>query len=30
MSIIAQCCSLYNESALFSKFIIVEESSYRH
>ena len=29
MSVVAQCCSLYNEPALFPEFIVVEESSYR-
>ena len=29
MSVIAQCCSLCNEPASFSEFIVVGESSYR-
>ena len=29
MSVIAQHCSLCNESALFSEFVVVEGPSYR-
>ena len=30
MSVVAQCYSLYNEPASFSKFVVVEGPSYRH